>query len=215
MSTIAAASVVRPVTLEGSHVRLEPLSLRHIPALVEAASVDRSTYQWTVVPHDEASMRAYVETALALAEREEAVPFATIRRRDERVMGSTRFANFEWHTWPEGNANYRPGRPDGVEIGWTWLSSEAQRTPINTEAKYLMLRHAFDVWGARVVRLKTDARNERSRTAIQRIGCEFDGIIRAHSPGADGTLRDSAYYSMLDTGWPPARAALEARLAGG
>ena len=215
MSTIAAASVVRPVTLEGSHVRLEPLSLEHIPALVEAATIDRSTYQWTPVPHDETSMRAYVETALRLAEREEAVPFATMRRHDGRVMGSTRFANFEWHAWPEGNPNHRPGRPDGVEIGWTWLSSEAQRTAINTEAKYLMLRHAFETWGARVVRLKTDARNERSRAAIQRIGCEFDGVIRAHSPGADGTLRDSAYYSMLDTGWPAARAALEARLARG
>ncbi len=215
MSTIAAPSIVRAVTLEGSHVRLEPLSVEHVPALVEAASIDRSTYRWTTVPEGEAAMRAYVEAALRLAAREEAVPFATIRRTDGRVMGSTRFANFEWHAWPDGNANNRPGHPDGVEIGWTWLSSEAQRTAINSEAKYLMLRHAFEVWRARVVRLKTDARNERSRAAIQRIGCEFDGIIRAHSPGADGTLRDSAYYSMLDTGWPAARAALEARLARG
>lgn len=213
MTTIAAPSLVRPVTLEGLHVRLEPLSLAHIPALVEAANMDRSTYQWTTVPQDESAMRGYVEAALALAEREEAVPFATIRRGDGRVMGSTRFANFEWHAWPAGSPNHRLGHPDGVEIGWTWLSSEAQRTAINTEAKYLMLRHAFEAWRTRVVRLKTDARNERSRAAIQRIGCEFDGVIRAHSPGADGTLRDSAYYSMLDTRWPAARAALEARLA--
>ena len=213
LSTTTTESAVRPVTLEGSHVRLEPLSLEHVPALVEAASLDRSTYQWTTVPHDEAAMRAYVEAALRLAAREEAVPFATVRRSDSRVLGSTRFANLEWHAWPEESPNFRPGRPDGVEIGWTWLSSEAQRTAINTEAKYLMLRHAFDAWGTRVVRLKTDARNERSRAAIERIGCEFDGVIRAHSPGADGTLRDSAYYSMLETGWPAARAALEARLA--
>ena len=215
MTSVAAGSLIRPVTLEGSHVRLEPLMPAHVPALVEAASRDRSTYQWTTVPGDAEGMRQYVEAAMALAAREEAVPFATVRRGDGLVLGSTRFANFEWHAWPEGNPNRRKGGPDGVEIGWTWLSGEAQRTAINTEAKYLMLRHAFETWGVRVVRLKTDSRNERSRAAIQRIGCQFDGVIRAHSPGADGTLRDSAYYSMLDTGWPAAREALEARLARG
>ena len=204
--------VVGPVVLEGTHVRLEPLTMEHAPALVEAAA-DRTHYQWTVVPRHLESMRAYIGAALELAERGEAVPFATVRRADGRVVGSTRFANFEWHPWPEGNAHLRPGCPDGVEIGWTWLAEEAQRTPINTEAKLLMLGHAFETWRVKVVRLKTDVRNERSRNAILRLGCAFDGVLRAHSPGADGLMRDSAYYSMLETGWPEARAALEGRLA--
>ena len=215
MSAATLNPIVTRVALEGAHVRLEPLTFEHVPALTEAAADDRSTYQWTLVPHGPEAMAAYVGTALALAERGEAVPFATIRRADGLVVGSTRFANFEWHDWPEGNPNRRPGRPDGVEIGWTWLAGAAQRTAVNTEAKYLMMRHAFETWQVRVVRLKTDARNERSRAAILRIGCEFDGILRHHSPAADGTLRDSAYYSMLDTGWPAAREAFEARLARG
>jgi len=215
MATASPAAAIQPVTLEGRFVRLEPLEAAHAPALVEAANLDRATYQWTHVPHDEPSMQEYVRAAIDLRSRSEALPFATVRAHDGTVLGSTRFANFEWHAWPTGNPNRRDGRPDGVEIGWTWLSAEAQRTPINTEAKLLMLRHAFEHWGVRVVRLKTDARNSRSRAAIERIGCQFDGILRAHSPGTDGALRDSAYYSMLDTGWPAAMAALEARLSAG
>jgi RimJ/RimL family protein N-acetyltransferase len=213
MTSPTLESVVAPVLLEGRHVRLEPLDLGHLDALLEAATIDRSTYQWTQVPNSAGEMRAYVEEALRLRDEAKAVPFATVRRADGLVVGSTRFATFEWHAWPEGNPNHRAGHPDGVEIGWTWLSSKAQRTAINTEAKYLMMRHAFETWRVKVVRLKTDSRNARSRAAIERIGCAFDGVIRAHSPGADGSFRDSAYYSMLETGWPAARAALEARLA--
>lgn len=211
MTTVEAQNVVRPVVLEGANVRLEPLAMEHAQALL-AAAADRTHYQWTVVPRHIESMEAYIGAALELAERGEAVPFATVRRSDGRVVGSTRFANFEWQPWPKGNPHHRPGCPDGVEIGWTWLAEEAQRTPINTEAKLLMLGHAFETWRVKVVRLKTDARNERSRNAILRLGCAFDGVLRAHSPGADGQMRDSAYYSMLESGWPAAKAALQARL---
>jgi N-acetyltransferase len=215
MTTAEPAAMVRPVTLEGAHVRLEPLTMGHVPALVEAASVDRSNYQWTFVPGNLAAMERYVSDAVELCSKSEAVPFATVERATSRVVGSTRFANFEYLPWPAGNPNHRGGMPDGVEIGWTWLAGDMQRTAVNTEAKLLMLGHAFEVWGVRVVRLKTDARNARSRSAIERLGCAFDGVLRAQAVGSDGTLRDSAFYSMLDTGWPAARAALEARLAAG
>ena len=103
--------------------------------------------------------------------------------------------------------------PDGVEIGWTWLAASAQRTPINTEAKWLMLRHAFEVWKVRVVRLNTDRRNARSRSAIERIGGRLDGVVRANRVASDGTLRDSALYSIVESEWPEADAALRASLA--
>jgi RimJ/RimL family protein N-acetyltransferase len=204
-----------PVTLVGATVRLVPLSIVHAEALVEAAGEDRSNYQWTPVPGGLGAMRAYIERAVGLAECGEAVPFATTLAPTGRVIGTTRFANFERHDWPPSNELFRgDGSPDGVEIGWTWLAASAQRTRANTEAKWLMLRHAFETWGVRVVRLKTDQRNERSRTAIERIGGKFDGIIRAHSPGADGTMRDSAYYSIVESEWPDVDADLRARLSG-
>jgi RimJ/RimL family protein N-acetyltransferase len=193
-------------------VRLEPLTLSHVPALSAAAAEDRTTYGWTHVPDGEQAMRAYVETALALAEAGEAVPFATIDLRDGRVAGSTRFANFEYLPWPGGAAG-RERHPDGVEIGWTWLAASAQRSAVNTAAKLLMLRHAFEEWQVRVVRLKTDRRNARSRAAIERIGGRLDGVIRAQAVGADGALRDSAFYSIVESEWPAVRAGLEARLA--
>ena len=210
--TQAAEPLIRAATLEAGPVRLEPLSLDHIPALLAAATEDRSTYGWTHVPDGAQAMRAYVETALALAAHGEAVPFATIDGRRNRVVGSTRFANFEYLPWPPMPAN-PSRRPDGVEIGWTWLAASAQRSDINTGAKLLMLRHAFEQWQVRVVRLKTDRRNARSRAAIERIGGRLDGVIRAQAVGADGVLRDSAFYSIVESEWPGVRAALEARLA--
>lgn len=213
MTQLVENALVGPVTLSGRFVRLEPLALEHLDALVAAATEDRSTYQWTTVPADQASMREYVLAALDLANRREAVPFVTRLAESGRIVGSTRFANFEQHPWPEGHPLYRAGGgPDAVEIGWTWLAASAQRTAVNTEAKWLMLGHAFGAWGAQCVRLKTDRRNERSRAAIERIGGKFDGTIRAHSPGADGTLRDSAYFSILRTEWPEVDARLRERL---
>lgn len=207
-------AAIQPVTLEGRFVRLEPLELKHIPALVLAASEQRETYGWTYVPDGTEAMTEYVTTAIDLRSQRQAIPFATIERASGRVIGSTRFAMFEHFAWPPGNDSQRGVEyPDGAEIGWTWLASSVQRTPVNTEAKYLMLGHAFETWRVHVLRLKTDRRNERSRAAIQRIGAAFDGVVRAAQAGSDGALRDTACYSMLEAEWPAAKAALEARLA--
>ncbi|MEO8539266.1 MAG: GNAT family protein [bacterium] len=214
--TEVATRPIAPVTLEGAHVRLEPLSLARLEDLLAAASESRETYGWTWVPDTAAAMREYVEVALDLAAKQQAVPFTTINRATGLVVGSTRFANFEDHGWKPGQAFYRgAGAPDGVEIGWTWLAASAQRTRINSEAKLLMMRHAFSHWGVRVVRLQTDSRNSRSRAAIERLGCQLDGVVRAHKAAADGAIRDSATYSMLESEWPAAEAALMQRLARG
>mgnify|MGYP001179128409 FL=1 len=202
---------IGPATLTGQAVRLDPLRLDHIPLLLAAASEERATYDWTLVPHDEAAMREYVEGALDLAANREAVPFATVDLASGRVVGSTRFANFEYLSWPGMGGPAERG-PDGVEVGWTWLAASAQRGPINTEAKLLMLRHAFDYWGVRVVRLKTDRRNARSRAAIERIGGKLDGVLRGHTVARDGALRDTAFYSIMESEWPAVRASLEERV---
>ena len=205
-------AAIQPVTLEGRFVRLEPLELTHIPALVLAASEQRETYAWTFVPEGVPAMTAYVKAAIDLRARRQAAPFATVDRATGDVVGSTRFAMFEHFPWPPGKPGQRGfAYPDGVEIGWTWLAASAQRTPINTEAKYLMLGHAFETWRVHVVRLKTDRRNQRSRAAIQRIGATLDGIVRAERPGSNGELRDTAFYSLVEAEWPAAKTALEAR----
>jgi len=200
-----------PLTLEGTHVRLEPLALAHVPALAGAASGPRGTYALTWVPEGEAAMRRYVEEAIALREGGAAVPFATVQRATGRVIGSTRFFNFEYFRWPDG-ARAAPQPPDAVEIGWTWLAADAQRTAANTDAKLLMLTHAFESWRVLRVNLRTDARNARSRAAIERLGARLDGILRAHLPAADGGVRDTATYSLLASEWPAAKARLSARL---
>lgn len=161
-------------------------------------------------------MRGYIESALADRDAGRAVPFATADGRTDRVIGSTRFGNIEFWPWPAGNPNQRGADlPDAVDIGWTWLAEDVQRSPINTEAKLLMLRHAFERWRVHRVRLMTDARNTHSRQAILRLGAHFDGVLRAAREGADGSIRDSAAYSILDGEWPAVRARLERRLAGG
>jgi len=206
-------AVATPVTLEGRFVRLEPLSVAHIPGLVAAADGSRETYGFTLVPADEAEARAYVANALAEQEAGRALPFATIDRAAGRVVGSTRLFNIEYWPWPAGNVNQRGAeRPDVVEIGWTWLAASAQRTPINTEAKLLMLAHAFDAWRVHRVSLMTDARNQRSRNAILRLGARFDGVLRAARPASDGTIRDTAAFSILDSEWPAIRTRLSTRL---
>lgn len=204
---------VRPVTLEGRFVRLEPLTIAHVAGLLAAAAGPRETYGFTLVPQDEAEMRAYVEAALGEQEAGRALPFATVDRASGRVVGSTRLFNIEFWPWPPGNVNQRGAdRPDVVEIGWTWLAASAQRTPINSEAKLLMLAHAFDRWRVHRVSLMTDARNLRSREAIMRLGARFDGILRAARPASDGTIRDTAAFSILDSEWPAIRTRLQARL---
>lgn len=202
-----------PITLEGRYVRLEPLTFDHVPALLAVAAGPRQTFALTSVPVDEPAMRQYVATALAEQAAGRALPFATVDRTANRVVGSTRFGNIEFWAWPPGNSHQRgEDVPDVVEIGWTWLADAVQRSGINTEAKLLMLGHAFEVWHVHRVSLMTDARNTRSRQAIERLGARHDGILRGARVAADGGIRDTAAYSILDTEWPAVKAALQARL---
>jgi RimJ/RimL family protein N-acetyltransferase len=193
---------VEPVTLAGRHVRLEPLSRAHLDALWEAAAdPDLWRHTLTRIANRE-DLSAYVEAALADQARGTALPFATVDLASGRVAGSTRFAN----------ASPVDRR---VEIGYTFVARPFQRTAVNTEAKLLMLRHAFDVWGCVRVELKTAARNARSRAAIRRLGAVEEGILRRHARMHDGTWRDTVFHAILDHEWPAVRARLEERLARG
>jgi RimJ/RimL family protein N-acetyltransferase len=207
------ATLVRRVVLEGRHARLEPLGVGHARGLLAAASGPRETYDFTAVPADEPSMVRYIEAALRDQEAGRALPFATVARATGQVVGTTRFGNIEFWAWPPGNLNQRgEDRPDVAEIGWTWLAASAQRTPINTEAKLLMLAHAFETWRVHRVSFMTDARNERSRRAILRLGARFDGILRTARPASDGGIRDTAAFSILEEEWPAVKTQLQSRL---
>jgi N-acetyltransferase len=209
-----AAPRLAPVTLEGRVVRLEPLAPGHLKPLLAAASGPRDTYGFTTVPGNEAEIEAWARTAFADRDADRARPFATIQRATGRVVGTTRFGNIEFWPWPPGNPHQRGADlPDVVEIGWTWLAADAQRTAVNTEAKLLMLTHAFETWHVHAVRLQTDARNERSRNAIMRIGARFDGVVRVSRVASDGIIRDTAVFSIIEAEWPEAKARLQARLA--
>jgi RimJ/RimL family protein N-acetyltransferase len=187
--------------LSGSHVRLEPLDHRHVDGLVAASAADSSLYRWSPVPQDKIAATTYVETAIAWRAAGSAVPFAIVRLQDETGIGSTRFWNIERWSWPKGHLRYG-GALDACEIGYTWFTSSAIRTGANTECKMLMLAHTFEVWQALRVCLHTDARNQRSRTAIERIGGKFEGILRAHRMAADFSPRDSVRYSIIAEEWP-------------
>ena len=201
------------LVLEGHLVRLEPLTRDHVPGLVQAASGSRETYRLTQVPHSDDTMRAYVDTACAARDAGTAVPYATIERTTGEIAGSTRFFDIQYWTWGPDSPHQRGADfPDAVEIGHTWLAPWAQRTGINTEAKLLMLAHAFEVWRVHRVRLTTDARNARSRAAIERLGARLDGVLRAASAAYDGEIRDTACYSILDNEWPDVKVELAARL---
>jgi len=166
--------------LSGRRIRLEPLAYRHVDGLVSAAEADRSLYQWSPVPQGKAEATRYVETALAWKEAGTAVPFATVLVDSGAVIGSTRFWNIERWAWPPGHPLYRQTSPDACEIGYTWLTHSAIRTAANTEAKLLMLTHAFEAWRVLRVCFHTDVRNERSCAALERIGGQFEGVLRAH-----------------------------------
>ena len=201
----------------GTFVRLEPLSESHIPALVEAAAEDRANYQWTYTPDGPEQMTVYVHDALAKVATGAHVAFATVRKGagpggSDRVVGATRFCEIAFWQWPPGATHQRHGVPDVVDIGFTWLAGSAQRTAVNTEAKLLMMTHAFEVWQVHRVALQTDVRNTRSRAAIERIGGQLDGILRADRPGADDTVRTSARFSIVAAEWPDVKARLTARL---
>jgi RimJ/RimL family protein N-acetyltransferase len=190
---------IEPVTLAGRFVRLEPLTRGHLDALTEIA-YEPSLWHWTNSRvTDRPSLAAYVDEALAAAQSGNTIPFATFSLARNRVVGSTRFLNIV-------------ARDSRVEIGATWVAVPFQRSPVNTEAKYLMLRHAFETLGAVRVELKTHAENEKSRAAIERLGAQFEGIHRKHMLQPDGTRRDTAWYSIVDDEWPAVKARLEARL---
>jgi N-acetyltransferase len=196
------------LTLTGRHVTLTPLTLEDVPGLVRAASGDRSTYGWSVVPDSVDQMEVIVRRLISERDQRSAVPFATRRSDTNEIIGMTRFLTLRWYF----NREY----PDATEIGGTFVTAQAQRTPVNTEAKLLMMTHAFDVWDVRRLDLKTDERNGRSRRAIERIGGRLEGVLRnwqaAQVEGEDGLTRNSAMYSILPTEWPDVRVRLEERL---
>ena len=190
-----------PVTLEGSRVRLEPLRADHLADLARVA-FDPSIWRWTIArPIDEAGLSAWLDTALANASAGIERPFATIDLASGRAVGSTRFLNIV----PEHKR---------LEIGWTWVGAAFQRTGINREAKLLQLTHAFETLGANRVEFKTHSQNERSRAALAGIGATFEGIFRNHMIMPDGTLRHSAYFSVIADEWPEVKARLRAGLEG-
>lgn len=188
--------------LQGKHVRLEPLSLGHVEALARASAGVPELYRWSAVPQSLEATKKYVETALEWKAAGTAVPFAVVRLTDDAVIGSTRFFDIERWAWPAGHERHGRVAPDACEIGYTWYAPEAIRTAVNTESKTLLLTHAFEEWGVLRVCLHTDVRNERSRAAMERIGCRFEGVLRAHRMAADFTARDSARYSIVAAEWP-------------
>ena len=203
------------MTMTGQYIRLEPLERSHIDALVQAAAVDPSLYRWTPLPQGRDGMSVYVDTAIAWREAGTAEPFAIVRLNDGAVVGSTRFWNLERWAWPEGYPRYGRTAPDVCEIGYTWLTASAIRTPVNTEAKLLMLTRAFETWEVLRVCLHTDSRNDRSRAAIERLGAKFEGILRAHRLAADFEIRHSARFSIVAAEWPAIKAKLNEFVAGG
>jgi len=190
---------LEPIVLEGDFVRLEPMTLGHHAGLSEVG-LDPEIWRYTLTlvrtPDD---MRSYMESAVKLQRDGTTLPFVTIERSSGRIVGSTRFGNYD-------SANRR------IEIGWTWIAPPWQRTAINTEAKYLMLSHAFEKLGCVRVELKTDVLNTRSRQAMLRIGATEEGVLRKHSLVWDGRYRDSIYYSILDEEWPGVKQQLEKML---
>jgi RimJ/RimL family protein N-acetyltransferase len=192
--------IAQPLVLEGAHVRLEPLDFSHAEDLYAVGGDERI---WRHMPRPKlssvADAREMIEAAKAAAADGSQIPFAVVERKDGRAVGSTRYLDIR-----------RKDR--GLEIGWTWLGTAYQRTPINTECKYLLLRHAFEALGAIRVQLKTDLRNERSQRAIERLGAIREGVLRKHMVLWDGFIRDTVYYSILDDEWPGVRQQLEALL---
>jgi RimJ/RimL family protein N-acetyltransferase len=197
--------------LRGQTVTLRPLVIADAAALAAAAAESREEFTYTRVPHGVEEARQYIEVALADRETGRRMPFAIVWHG--RVVGSTSYLDLQRWRWPAGSPLQRTDEPDAVEIGSTWLAASAQRTRCNTEAKHLLLSHAFDVWGVHRVSLKTDERNARSRRAIERLGAVFEGVRRADMPGQDGSVRSSAYYSILRAEWPDVLKNLEAALA--
>ena len=190
---------IGPVILEGTHVRLEPLSLAHHADLC-TVGLDEDLVRLTqAYPPTPEGLRTYIQTALTWQTNGTAVPFAVISKTAGRAVGSTRYANID-------KANRR------LEIGWTWYGRDFQRTAVNTETKYLLLKQAFETLGCIRVEFKTDVLNDRSRRALARIGAKEEGIFRRHMILPDGRVRDTVYFSITDGEWPGVKAQLAAKL---
>jgi len=187
--------MLHPQPLQGRHVRLEPLTLEHHAALCEVG-IDEELWRWIPIQiRSAADMLEYIENALRAQEKELEMPFATVELASGRVVGSTRFMNIEM-------------KHKRLEIGSTWIGAPWQRSAVNTEAKLLMLSHAFGPLGCNRVELKTDALNQKSRNAILRIGAQQEGIFRKHMVANSGRIRDTVYFSIIDTEWPDVKAML-------
>jgi RimJ/RimL family protein N-acetyltransferase len=216
--TMSTSNAPLEVTLRGQHVYLAPLRTEHVDALAAAsaeaaAAGDTELYKWSPVPQSRAEVERYIESALTGRDAGTMLPFTTHRASDNTVIGSTRFCYTDRWAWPPTHARYSNPFPDVVEIGYTWFARSAVRTAANTEAKLLMLAHAFDTWKCVGVCLHSDARNARSRAAIERIGGKLDGILRAHRMAADFIPRDSARYSIIAAEWPDVRRHLVTKLS--
>jgi RimJ/RimL family protein N-acetyltransferase len=195
----ATEMAVSPVILEGIRARLEPLAKAHLAGLAEVG-LDEELWRWIPVPvRTVDEMAAYIETALGEQERGISLPFAILEKATGRAIGSTRYGNID-------RTHHR------VEIGWTWVARDWQRTAANTEAKYLLLKHAFETLGCMRVELKTDSLNQRSRAAILRIGALEEGVFRNHMITASGRIRHTVYFSIINSEWPGVKARLESML---
>lgn len=192
---------IEPVILESEFVRMEPLRADHIDGLA-AFAFDESLWLWTVNQIANMSdLRMYVESALSDAKRGVSLPFVTIEKESDKIVGSSRFGNIDV-------TNRK------TEIGWTWVARDWQRTRVNSEAKLLMLTHAFETWKCIRVELKTDALNELSRAAILRIGAKEEGILRNHMITDSGRFRNSVYFSIIESEWNDVKRHLSERLLG-
>jgi N-acetyltransferase len=198
--------------LEGKYVRLEPLDYLHAEGLAKASASDYALYQWSPIPQGPAEANQYIQTAVAWREAGTSEPFAIIRKMDDTLIGSTRFFNIERWAWPPGHERHGRTLPDAAEIGYSWLSASAVRTGANTEAKLLLLTHAFEQWKAFRICFHSDMRNLRSRTAIARLGAKYEGELRAHRLANDLNPRNSARYSILDSEWVEVKQRLQSLL---
>jgi len=193
---------VEKIRLEGEFVRLEPLEIGHLEKLCEVG-LDESLWLWTAnIIKTSADMKGYIETALDEFRRGLSLPFVTIEKSSDKIVGSTRFGNID-------------AKNRKTEIGWTWINPRWQRTFVNTEAKLLMLTHAFETWNYVRVELKTDVLNEKSQKAMLRLGAQKEGVLRRHLITDAGRIRDTVYFSILDSEWQTVKANLEEKLRNG
>ena len=199
MTTAEPAFSVAPVTLEGRSVRLEPLAREHLDGIVAAGSFEEIWRWLSWRPKGRAGFEEWMDVALRARDAGTELPFTTIDRASGEIVGSTRYLNIA-------------AESRRLEIGWTWITPKMQRSYINTEAKYLQLRHCFEDLGCRRVELKTDRRNDKSRNAMLRIGAQFEGIARKQMLTFDGTNRDNAWFAIIDDDWPAVKVRFETML---